>query len=380
MRRQDRFDQAILALHDAALGDGDWHVANAALQNACFADASHIGIVSAYGGNSAEFAFSKVSSRILDPGEAEREYVYDFYPTDERIPRLLRLPNGRIAPNTDLYSAVERRRTSGTWNDFLCRLGTTNQLNVRLDGPDGSDILWALTRHFRSPDWGEEDLKVVRSLLPHFLHAVLVRQTLAAAEALGTSLAGQLDNPLLAVMLLDQQGKIVQASTKARQILCERDGLSDRGGVLSANLGTDNTGLAKLLACAIPRFGMEPTGGSIRVERPSCLPPFTLRVHPIGVRNGDCGGRRAVAVVWIVDPAAKTQVAPRSLEELLGLTAAQSRVAAALAEGRTVREVAVSQGISEGTVRWHLKGIFARTGCSGQSDLLRLVLSVAQVP
>ena len=378
MGGQDQFDQVISALHQLALGDANWRRVVVALNDACGGDGTHIGIVPR-NGNSGGLALSELYTLVGDANEIEREYMSDFFPSDERIPRLLRVPSGRIVPNEEMYTRVERNRTSATWNDFLCRLGTSNQLNIRMDGPEGSDILLALTRHVSSPDWEESDLGMIRSLLPHVSHAVRVRHTLAKAEALGASVAKQLDNPLLAVMLLDQEGKIIHASSRARQTLCERDGLSDRDGILAAHFARDNTKLGELLANAVPRFGKEANGGSISVGRPSCLPAYTLRTSPIVVPNGDLGGRRAVVVVWIVDPAAKISVSHEPIAELLGLTAAQSRVAAALAEGRTVREIATLQRVSEGTVRWHLKQIFARTGCSSQSDLVRLVLSITQI-
>lgn len=188
-----------------------------------------------------------------------------------------------------------------------------------------------------------------------------------------------LECPLLAVMLLDQQGTIRQASLKARRILSERDGLSDRHGVLSASFSSDNQRLGELLARTIPGSAKEPADSSTTVNRPWGLPPFTLQINPINVPPGEFGGRRAAAIVWIVDPAARMEVDPQALRELLGRTVAQGRVVAALAAGQTVREIAASQGIEEATVRWHLKQVFARTGCSGQSDLVRLALSVPPV-
>ena len=376
MGTQDRFDQGLAALHAAGLGEADWQHAIAGLCDALDADGNQIAIVSDRG-STAEVTFSAAYAPRLDWIELEREYLADFFPTDERVPRLLSLRHGRIVPNSEMYTDLERSRTSATWNDFLCKLGTANQLNVRLDGPSGTTILWVLSRHIHSPDWQRDDIEMASSLLPHIVHAVRVRQALAAAEAVGASVARQLDSPLLAVMLLDQWGRILHASQRARQILCESDGLSDRGGVLQAHLGNDNKRLGKLVAAAIPRFSAGATGGSISVERPSCLPPYKLCVSPIHDRSGDCGGQRAAAIVWIVDPAAKTHVPPQPLENLLGLTAAQSRVAAALAEGRPVREIADVLRIEESTVRWHLKQVFARTGSHSQSDLVRLVLSVS---
>ena len=64
----------------------------------------------------------------------------------------------------------------------------------------------------------------------------------------------------------------------------------------------------------------------------------------------------------------------------LGLTPAQSQIAVMLAEGRTVPEIARETGRRESTVRWHIKEIFARHGISRQAELIRLVLSLADIP
>ena len=60
--------------------------------------------------------------------------------------------------------------------------------------------------------------------------------------------------------------------------------------------------------------------------------------------------------------------------ERLDLTPAQSRVAVALAEGKTVEDIAREIGRTKSTVRWHLKEINLRLGISTQAQLVRLVL------
>ena len=55
-------------------------------------------------------------------------------------------------------------------------------------------------------------------------------------------------------------------------------------------------------------------------------------------------------------------------------------VAVLLAEGMTVREVAVATGRGESTIRSHVKHMFARHGLSRQAELVRLVLSLAGAP
>ena len=63
--------------------------------------------------------------------------------------------------------------------------------------------------------------------------------------------------------------------------------------------------------------------------------------------------------------------------ELLGLTPRESQLAVALAEGRTVSEVARETGRSVNTVRWHLQHIYTKLGLSRQAELVRAVMALA---
>ena len=54
-------------------------------------------------------------------------------------------------------------------------------------------------------------------------------------------------------------------------------------------------------------------------------------------------------------------------------------MAARLAEGRSVREIAVSTGRTQGSIHWHLKQIYEKQGISRQAELVRLVLRAAEL-
>ena len=58
----------------------------------------------------------------------------------------------------------------------------------------------------------------------------------------------------------------------------------------------------------------------------------------------------------------------------------ESRVAALLAEGMTVRDIVAAMGRGESTIRSHVKHMFAKHGLSRQADLVRLVLAVGGAP
>ena len=75
----------------------------------------------------------------------EREYLEVYYPWDERLPRLRQLPDSQIVHVSDLYTEAELK-TSPAYNEAMPRSDTQNSLNVRLDGPDGSRIVWGAGR------------------------------------------------------------------------------------------------------------------------------------------------------------------------------------------------------------------------------------------
>ena len=66
------------------------------------------------------------------------------------------------------------------------------------------------------------------------------------------------------------------------------------------------------------------------------------------------------------------------IEQPSGLHASALRVSVAslLAQGRTVREIALRIHRTEHTVRYHLKQAFAKTGVRRQAELVRLMLAV----
>ena len=307
-----------------------------------------------------------------------RDYALNYFPRDERIPSLLALPDRRVAPVADLYTDRELR-TSPTYNELLARADARNGLNMRMDGPHGLHIVWALANPTEPDGWNSEQIKQIKRLLPHIRQFVRVRNALAGAEALNASLADLLDNTLAGVVCLDWRGKIVQANDRARAILRGGDGLTDRDGFLRARRAEDDFMLGTLLARVLPRTGGDAaTGGSIRIARPAGLPQYALHGIPVSRDHAGFGVGRVAALVLIVEPGVRPRpISPEIVAATLGLSRAESEVAAALAEGSTVPDIARTTYRAESTVRWQIKRIHAKLGLSRQADLVRIVLSLA---
>ena len=377
MSQQDKFDRVVAALHEAMLGDAHWQAASTLIDDACGTKGSHLIVVDGHTRNRPEWLFDRLYYHGESRADLAQEYVEDFFPIDERIPRLMQLPDRHVVHVTKLLTERELKN-SPTYNDALLRADCQNSLNLRMDGPDGLDILMGLADPTEPSGWSSNNIRMIERILPHIRQFVRVRHVLIRAEALGASFTELLDNTEVGVTYLDQRGMIYETNARARDILGQGDGLADRGGFLHARLPADDAKLAKLLARALPKSNAAATSGSMAVTRSSVLPRFALHVNPVTIRQMDFGARHIAAIVLIVDPGSKLRIAPDLLSATLGLTEAQSQVAAELAAGSSVRDIAAATRRQESSVRSLVKQMHAKLGISRQADLVRMVLSAGQ--
>ena len=375
MSDQDAFERILASLYDAMLDDTLWPATSALIDEVCGMQGNAL-LVGEGPKDGIRATFVGLYYRGERREDLEREYLEVYHPLDESVARFRQLPNSRVVHVTALYTA-EELQTSPAYNEGFARASMRDGVKVRLDGPDGSHIAWATADPVSSNGWESSQLALLKGLLPHIRQFVRIRQALAKAEALGASLTALLDTPRIGVICLDRRGQIVEANDRARALLRQGDGLVDRGGVLSARVPADQAGLERLVADALPTSSAPAVSGSMRLQRASARPPFVVHVKPVGIRHLDLGARRVAAQVLLVEPGHHARIDPALVAATLGLTPVESEIAAWLAEGRTVREIAGASGHTTGSVYWYLNQIYRKQGIARQADLVRLVLSVA---
>ena len=374
-------ESIVPSLHRAALDDAHWPAASALIEEACGAT-GNVMVVGEGSGGDARFYFTQLLYRGETRPDLAREYFDIYQPRDEGPPRLRDRQVGQLVKVPDLYTELELKRSPAYNEGWGGRQGQ-NGLITRLDRlEDGLSVIWAVGNPVGRGGWRSDRVKLMECVLPHVRQSVRVRQALAAAEALNAGLEGLLENSGISVLHLDRGGRVVAANDPARDILRRGDGLSDRGGALHASLPADDGRLQRLLKRALPVFGngAPPTGGSIRIQRPRLRSRLELQVHPVPAAHADFGGRRVAALVLVADPENRPRIDPVRVAALLGLTPSEARIAALLAEGRPVREIATSTGLKESYVRWLLKQIYKKQDISGQIALVQRVLAAHGLP
>ena len=375
MTGQDKFERTLALLHRAALADATWVSAAASVNDLTRASGHSLGYGDARrGAEPAVFltrSFAGAERRV----DWERSYYSDYWDRDEAVPRLHGLRDGELVLKSDFYTD-EEKKTSPVYNEFRRLTRSQNGLYMVLDGLDGCPILWSFADSLDPGGWGSDQIRVIRRLAPHIRQFARVRRALADARALGASSARLLDNRRAAIIQLDRQGRIVEANDRARHLLLGRDGLTDAGGLLAAETPGEDAELQHLLARALPPWGRQGAGGSMKVTRPEAGAPLVLEVQPVREPSTDHLAREVGALVLVVDPQSRPRIDPALPAEVFGLTPAQSRVAVALAAGQTVAGISRALGVAEGTVRVHLKHSYRKMGITSQTELVRRILSL----
>ena len=378
MSERETFDRILTALHEAALEQGRWSIAAALIDEALGTHGCSMLLGDGTSREDVRIYFAWTCFRGERHRELERLYFETYYPLDERVPRMRHAPDGRLFHITDLYTE-EELKTSAAYDALRTRAHAGNAINVRLDGPNGSRIVWEINDPVNGNGWSSAQLDTIRRLLPHIRQTVLVQQTLAGAGALGASLNQLLETAGTGVIQLDPRGRIVAANDRARDVLRTGKGLFDKDGFLFAGAPQDNDDLQGLLSRALPPFGARGAGGSMIVRSPDALQPLVLHVHPVGGPEADHPAWPVAALVLVVDFASGIRIDPAVAAAALDLTAMESRVAVLLARGMSVGEIAQATGRKESTIRSHVKHAFAKHGLSRQAELVRLVQSLAGV-
>ena len=379
MNQHIAFERVVDSLNAAMLDDARWPVASSLIDEACGSKGNFLTLSEGVSNSDTEIFRARFCYRGQRRTDLERLYLETYYPLDERIPRIRQLPDSQVKHVGSLYTD-EEKKCSPVYNEALPLSDTQDSLNVRLDGPDGTRIIWVVGNPFDGDGWSSAGVDMVARVLPHLRQYVRVRAALAEAGALAATAAELLENTGAGVIQLDRRRRIVETNDVARALLRRSDGLRDEGGALRATQPEDDARLEDLLARALPRFGQPGASGSMMVRRRSSLPWLAVHVKPVSGGEADYRALRVAALVLIVDPVSRGRVEPELLEAMLGLTPTEAEIALLLAEGWTARQIEAMTGRSYSTVRTHLKNIFAKLRVSRQLEVAKAVLALSSLP
>ncbi len=274
------------------------------------------------------------------------------------------------------YSDVGGPVVEGLLHEWARPIGVRDCLSAHVSVA-GSLAGLGVYRELGRPTFSERDREVMRILSPHVGSALLLSQRLGAGPSHQAFAPAVLDRCSSAVVVLDALGRVGDMNDAARAILEAGDGLAVRDAMIAVSDREASRRLRDHLreAIATAMHGGIQAGGALRCPRASGRRPYELWVVPLAVSDpGRLGDRIPSAALFIADPDTEIASFPERLACLYGLTPAESRLAAGLAEGWGLAELAEAFGVTRQTLRNQLKSVFDKTGCRRQGELVSLLL------
>lgn len=316
------------------------------------------------------------SWQVVFAGEA-RPAIAEMYNTFfYAVDPFVNLPVDRVVTVEEIVREEDWLR-SAIYQEFLLPLDVRHYLGADIGGDGEVSCRFRVSRAARSGNFGTRERAICQLLLPHIKSAVKLRSLIDVAEAERSLYAGTLERLSVGAVILDKTGRIQHTNRAAAQILADRDGLGVTNGVLQASLGHEGRELRRLIEDAIK--GELPPGPQVvsgmSLTRPSGRPNLGIVVRAAPPTEWSESSDRPAVVVIIRDAEQKLQASQNTLKRLYGFTPAESMIVLKLLEGLTVEEASEQLGISRNTARCQLRGVFAKTGVTRQTELVRLLLN-----
>jgi DNA-binding CsgD family transcriptional regulator len=212
-------------------------------------------------------------------------------------------------------------------------------------------------------------------LLPHLHRRLAAGEAAQLAKTVQGAAATALRGVPLGVALIRADGGVLFANAAANAVINNGDILSLSNGALALGQPGRRGRFRELLTriAAMVKDGEQVSARAIAVPRPSRQRPVSLLIWPLPEAT-EVGPEEPVAIVFIGDPEHRGEIDPMRLCDLYGLSRAEARVAALLAQGHRLDETAQILGVAYETVRKHLKQIFSKTGTDRQAELVRMLV------
>lgn len=346
-------------------------------------------IADAFGGSRA--CFQKFDTRAT-PGDhtasvEEEDNLIDVligggYPKVTPLTKaLLNLPDGATYAESALID-VKSWRKSPVWNDLMAPRDMYGGIGYRVpDVKNGDWWIFDVNRGRCRPDFDDSDVKVIELLKPALARAVRIglRRKLERLDGGAETIA--FDQLPVGIVVVSSELKVLRANHLA-EILMERHGLRiAHGAMLTGEIATTRQ-LLRIVSKVCRIVGDMPGAGDDillrRFEQPNM--ELVLSVVPLFTGRWTGPSRKATAAIYMRELAADPGPGfAARVASIFGLTPREGEVAAKLAEGLSLKEIAEIKGIGIVTIRTHLASLFRKTGTSRQSQLVATLVKLSDL-
>ena len=269
----------------------------------------------------------------------------------------------------------EQFRKTRFYEEWVRPQGWIDAIGITLEKSLTTYSALSFIRHERHGVVDEGARQRAKLLGPHVRRAVLIGKIIDIHKLEAAALADTLDGLAAAMFLVETTGRIVHANANGHVLLSEENILySKNGKLIAADAQADRllqevfskVGLHDL---ALGTKGISIPLGERRGER------WLAHILPLtsGSRRRAAAAYSAAAAIFVRKVALHVPHPMEVIVTTYKLTPAEMRVLMMIVEIGGVPEVVEALGISETTVKTHLRHIFVKMNASRQADLVKIV-------
>jgi DNA-binding CsgD family transcriptional regulator len=297
-------------------------------------------------------------------------YSNDWFDREIRLAPALQLPAGESFFESKLLPMRTWER-SEIYNELLYKIDRPWFLCFWLHKTE--EKLSALAIHstrLRGP-FDERDGELVQPFIPHLQRALGIRDRLESSRMRIDVLTATLDRLPFGIIVLDDLARILECSATASALMTRGSGITRYPDGTLRLMGPAGAQLERWLLGGAPP--LDNPDGLLRTHGPDGE-VLSIMATPMPVQTPSWLGCDGRWMLLIFDP---SRHRPRHelISQDLGISPREAELAALLAQGMELSQIAAKLCISVHTARTHLKTIFAKTRCRSQSELIRRILS-----
>jgi len=284
-------------------------------------------------------------------------------------------PIGAVIASDSILPLADLRRTA-FFDEVLRPDDLGHSAMIGLGNKPELGVGFSMNRGPRQGPYSEQEVHLLGQLAPHMYRSIQLGFRFDAYRALQHAEYRALDHLAIGVILLDREARILFANAAARSLDGEGGPLRLRHKKVTHVLPLQSRRLDDLVQSALRATPM----AAISVPRPDNGQALTVVASSVRGQDVDrfanAHQKGAAALLFIFDPANKAGIPGTWLMDAYGLTPAEARVALAVASGLSVPETASRLGLSPNTIKTQLRGVFAKSGAHGRTELARLIASI----
>ena len=372
MAESELLSQAIGLIYDAALDPRLWPMALESVRDFI-------------GGSAANFFWQDVSKQNAGTFYCvgiEKSYLESYFAEFAKInplyPSAAFLEAGHIFEGDDIVPWQEMVQTR-FYKEWMQPQGITGSLAVNLEKSANAVAAFAVIRREEHGPVDQVARRRMSLIVPHMIRGASIGQLIGQQTLERSLLTDALNSLTSAVFLVEASGRIVFSNQPALKLLSDGRLVGEIAGNLVFADAQAHVIFERAVHAAEPELARADTNGTAIVLTTQETRRWLAHVLPLtsGARRDSGLKHSAVAAVFVREAALNIPSPLENLSTSFNLTASETKVLRAAVEVGGVAEMAKSLGVSEQTVKTHLKRVFGKTGTKRQADLAKLIASFA---